>query len=44
MCETSKNHQEFTEQNGEFDLPQHILEKYDSCQQIQLIRGYRYEL
>ena len=41
MSESDKS-EEVLENVIEFDLPQHILEKYDLEQQVQLIKGYRY--
>lgn len=41
MSANKEKYEESSEKNGEFDLPQSILEQYDSDQQVQLIRGYR---
>lgn len=42
MSEASDKTDEVPEKKTEDDLPQHILEKYDSDHQVQLIKGYRY--
>lgn len=42
MSETNDKGEEVPDQKTEEDLPQNILEKYDSDHQVQLIKGYRY--
>lgn len=41
MSKNEDKKDETSEKNGEFDLPQNILEQFESDQQVQLIRAYR---